>query len=76
MRIVNFEQHVKKIKEKSREYQLKQRAKQAHRSPRRRRRDAESRRDLIALSLKRREQWLEDGRLEQLGPRHYRVSLK
>lgn len=76
MRIINFDQHVKKIREKSREYQLKQRAKQPHRSPRRRPRDAESRRDLIKLSLKRREQWLEDGRLEQLGTRHYRVRLK
>ncbi|MDE0041284.1 MAG: hypothetical protein OXT74_04560 [Candidatus Poribacteria bacterium] len=76
MKVVNFDQHVQKIREKSREYQLKQRAKQLHRSPRRRPRDAASRRDLIELSLKRREQWLKDGRLEKLGPRHYRVRLK
>ena len=76
MRIVNFDQHVQKIREKSREYQLKQRAKQSHRSPRRRPRDADSRRDSIELSLKRREQWLKDGRLERLGPRNYRVRLK
>ena len=75
MRVANFDQHVQKIREKSREYQLKQRAKQSHRPPRRRPRDAASRQDLIELSLKRREQWLKDGRLEKLGPRHYRVRL-
>ena len=75
MRVANFDQHVQKIREKSREYQLKQRAKQLHRPPRRRPRDAASRQDLIGLSLKRREQWLKDGRLEKLGPRHYRVRL-
>ena len=76
MKVVNFDQHVQKIREKSRKYQLMQRAKQSHRPPRRRPRDAASRQDLIKLSIKRREQWLKDGRLEKLGPRHYRVRLK
>ena len=66
----------KNKREIKRQYQLMQRAKQSHRPPRRRPRDAASRRDLIELSLKRREQWLKDGRLERLGPRHYRVRLK
>ena len=44
-------------------------------SPRRRPRDADARRGLIQLALKRRAQWLEDGRLEKIGPRHYRLHL-
>ena len=75
MKVVNFDQHVQQIRERSRQYQLAQRAKQSRRPPRRRPRDAASRRDLIKVSIKRREQWLRDGRLEKLGPRHYRVRL-
>ena len=41
----------------------------------RRPRDADARRGLIQLALKRRAQWLEDGRLEKIGPRHYRLHL-
>ena len=75
MKTVNFDQHVQKIRTQSRRYQLMQRAKQPHRPPRRRPRDAAARQDLIKLSIKRREQWLKDGRLEKLGPRHYRLRL-
>jgi hypothetical protein len=28
------------------------------------------------LALKRRAQWLADGRLEKIGPRHYRLRLE
>ena len=76
MRSVDFDEHVQKIRKRSLHYQVMQRAKQAHRPPRRRPRDAASRRGLIKLSIKRREQWLKDGRLEKLGPRHYRLRLK
>ena len=76
MRSVDFDQHVQRLRKRARHYQLMQRAKQLHRPPRRRPRDAASRQDLIKLSIKRREQWLKDGRLEKLGPRHYRLRLK
>lgn len=73
MKTVNFDQHVREIRPRARRYQLEQRRRQ--RLPRRRPRDAEARRGLIQLALKRRAQWLEDGRLEKIGPRHYRLHL-
>ena len=75
MKAVNFDQHVREIRLRARHYQLIQRARQRHRPPRRRPRDADARRGLIQLALKRRAQWLEDGKLKKLGPRHYRVYL-
>jgi len=75
VRAINFEQHVQEIRKKARHYQLKRRAQQSHRPTRRRHRDASARQDLIQLAIKRRKQWLKDGRLEQLGPRHYRLHL-
>ena len=75
MKSVNFDQHAQEIRLRARRYQLKQRARQPHRLARRRPRDADARRDLIQLAIKRRKQWLEDGRLEKLGPRHYRLHL-
>ena len=74
MKTVNFDQHVREIRPRARRYQLEQRRRQ--RLPRRRPRDADARRGLIQLALKRRAQWLEDGRLEKIGPRHYRLHLE
>ena len=75
MKAINFEQHVQEIRKRARHYQLKRRAQQSHRPPRCRPREDESRWELIQLAIKRREQWLKDGRLEKLGPRHYRLYL-
>ena len=75
MKTVNFDQHVREIRPRARRYQLEQRMQRCQRLPRRRPRDADARRGLIQLALKRRAQWLEDGRLEKIGPRHYRLHL-
>ena len=76
MKTVNFDQHVREIRPRARRYQLGQRMQRRQRLPRRRPRDAETRRGLIQLALKRRAQWLKDGRLEKIGPRHYRLHLE
>ena len=73
MKTVDFDQHVREIRPRARHYQLEQRR---QRLPRRRPRDADARRGLIQLALKRRAQWLEDGRLEKIGPRHYRLHIE
>ena len=75
MKRVNFDRHVREMRPRARRYQLEQRARQPHRPARRRPRDADARRELTQLALKRRAQWLADGRLEKLGPRHYRLRL-